>query len=121
MKLGVLAIVLILVAIAGYLLSGYDNQLPAFAAIIALFLLAELPGARWMLRGGPRLAAALMIYGLPLIIFETVEYVRWKTYCPCGDKEIHPLMMSFVIPVLVALTGTLVLIASLVARRRLPE
>ena len=116
MKLAALAVILFLVVIAGFELSGPGDIVPALIGSVALCLLLELPGAWLMVHGARRLRAALLIYGLPLLAFEIWEFRSWMLYCPCGDKEIQPLLMTFVIPILVVITGTLVLVPSLIAR-----
>ena len=116
------ALPLIAIAVGGFMLSGFGEMIFfGFAGMIALVVLAELPGAWWMLRGGSALLAGLAIYALPLIIFETREYISWITYCPCGDKELQPFLMVFVYPFLVAVTGTFMLVSARIARPRPAE
>jgi len=113
---------LIAIATAGFMLEGFGEQIFfGIAAIIALIVLAELPGAWWMLRGGGALLAGVIIYALPLIIFETWTYATWLIYCPCGDKELHPFLMTYVYPFLIAVTGTFLLICSRAGRPKPAE
>ena len=121
MKLGIFAAFLVLVAIVGFALEGTGNVAPAIVGVLAIFLLLELPGAWWMMRGGPVLPAGASIYAPPLVIFEVREYISWVTYCPCGDKEIQPFLMLYVYPFFAAVTGTIVLVCALTARRRPAE
>lgn len=126
MRIGLLAAfvaVLLGVAAWGCLASGPGDQSPAALAWLAVMILTELPAALCRMLGGTRLATWAVAVVPPLVLFEVLMGIQAERYRDVGGdlQGVEVMLMIYVIPPLVILTGSLVAIFSCLLIRRPAE
>ena len=104
-----LALALLTVVAAGWVLVGPGSQLALLLGCIALVLLLELPAVWWRLRGGS-LGTTLVVAILgPLVPLEILLAISaWEQRGLGGDLQgIEQVLMTFVVPPFVVVAGSI--------------
>ena len=116
-KLGILALFLVIVSVVGCAANDEYDETSAIIGWIAFVFLLELPGAWKLFRGGSLLEASPLTFGLPFLVLEGILLHTYIVYQGGPDVGLEAVIGVFVVPLVVLLTGFVVLIMASVARR----